>query len=134
VIRFHQDGCYIEDPYSSGHFVLQRVASYSDEVSSFSRYFKCFFHPHLSWQCVLQADVVGKPEEAEPLPAAWPQHGHVQFVEVRLRYHQSAPYALAGLSLDIPPGHKIGICGRTGASLPEVHFAAPFARSLPFLP
>ncbi|EIE19385.1 P-loop containing nucleoside triphosphate hydrolase protein [Coccomyxa subellipsoidea C-169] len=56
-----------------------------------------------------------EPQEARALPSSWPEQGRVSFVDVRLRYHADAPLALAGLSLDIRPGQKLGICGRTGA-------------------
>lgn len=48
------------------------------------------------------------------LPNSWPEQGGISYVDVRLRYHRDAPLALNGLSLDIMPGQKLGICGRTG--------------------
>ncbi len=59
-------------------------------------------------------------EEARALPSSWPEQGRVSFVDVRLRYHADAPLALAGLSLDIRPGQKLGICGRTGNCQPDL--------------
>lgn len=78
-----------------------------------------FFYPlkfDIFFLFPLQADVV-IPHDSEAAPvltATWPECGHLQFVEVRLRYQPSAPYALAGLSLEVQSGQKIGICGRTG--------------------
>ncbi|BDA43676.1 probable multidrug resistance-associated protein 7 [Coccomyxa sp. Obi] len=54
-------------------------------------------------------------EHAVTLPNSWPDQGRISYVDVRLRYHRDAPLALNGLSLDILPGQKLGICGRTGA-------------------
>ncbi len=44
----------------------------------------------------------------------WPQGGHLQFCGVQLKYSREAPYALAGVSFELRPGQKVGICGRTG--------------------
>ncbi len=44
----------------------------------------------------------------------WPQGGHLQFCGVQVKYSREAPYALAGVSFELRPGQKVGICGRTG--------------------
>ena len=66
----------------------------------------------------LQADTLhdgqSEGEDVGPLPGAWPEQGRVTYMDVRLRYQRDAPLALSGLSLDIRPGQKLGICGRTG--------------------
>jgi ABC-type multidrug transport system fused ATPase/permease subunit len=41
--------------------------------------------------------------------------GKVVFKDVSLRYRQKTPLVLEDLSFEILPGHKVGICGRTGA-------------------
>ncbi|GMG40269.1 unnamed protein product [Ambrosiozyma monospora] len=48
-------------------------------------------------------------------PDTWPSEGGVNFTDVNLRYREGLPLVLNGLSIDIKPGEKIGICGRTGA-------------------
>ena len=45
---------------------------------------------------------------------SWPQQGHLQFCGVHLRYERGAPFALAGVSFELRPRQKVGICGRTG--------------------
>ena len=47
-------------------------------------------------------------------PERWPSRGHVRFRGVSLRYSEQGAYALMGVHLDIQPGEKIGIVGRTG--------------------
>jgi ABC-type multidrug transport system fused ATPase/permease subunit len=46
---------------------------------------------------------------------AWPEHGHLEFKSVCLRYRKNLPLALNGLSFDVPAGKKCGIVGRSGA-------------------
>lgn len=50
---------------------------------------------------------------ARPEPG-WLQAGHVVFQDVWLRYTPGGPDVLQGVSLDCPPGIRLGICGRTG--------------------
>ena len=59
-------------------------------------------------------DHVLEEENSVTLPNSWPEQGRISYVDVRLRYHRDSPLALNGLSLDIMPGQKLGICGRTG--------------------
>eukprot|EP00080_Pristionchus_pacificus_P000952 PDM60972.1 mrp-6 [Pristionchus pacificus] len=46
----------------------------------------------------------------------WPSKGHLQMRDVWMKYGEdSTDFVLKGVSLDIQPGEKIGIVGRTGA-------------------
>jgi ATP-binding cassette, subfamily C (CFTR/MRP), member 1 len=49
------------------------------------------------------------------VPDTWPEHGHLKFQSVCLRYRKTLPLALNGLTFDIPAGKKCGIVGRSGA-------------------
>ena len=55
----------------------------------------------------------------------WPQQGHLQFCGVHLQYGHEAPHALDGVTFELSPGQKVGVCGRTGglmhAGLPAPH-------------
>jgi ATP-binding cassette subfamily B protein len=44
-----------------------------------------------------------------------PLKGQVTFQDVRFRYSSDAPYALAGVSFNVPPGTMLGIMGRSGS-------------------
>ncbi len=48
-------------------------------------------------------------------PADWPQKGHIQFQEVRLRYQEFGVDVLKNVTIEIKPKEKIGIVGRTGS-------------------
>ena len=47
--------------------------------------------------------------------APWPAEGRVEIKDVVLRYRPELPDVLTGLTMDVAPGEKIGIVGRTGA-------------------
>ncbi|TPX30555.1 hypothetical protein SmJEL517_g05897 [Synchytrium microbalum] len=61
------------------------------------------------------------PSEAQPGPddlkpsKEWPQSGHIVLKDLRLTYPQTDNEVLKGISVDIKPGSKVGIVGRTGA-------------------
>jgi ATP-binding cassette subfamily C (CFTR/MRP) protein 4 len=45
----------------------------------------------------------------------WPQKGEIRFNNVSLSYDKNLPDVLRGISVNIKPGEKVGIVGRTGA-------------------
>ncbi|KAF6761448.1 metal resistance protein YCF1 [Ephemerocybe angulata] len=49
------------------------------------------------------------------LPSDWPSEGNVRFDNYSARYREGLDLVLKDVSLDIKAGHKIGVCGRTGA-------------------
>ncbi|CAM9655882.1 unnamed protein product, partial [Ectocarpus fasciculatus] len=48
-------------------------------------------------------------------PEQWPQTGAIEIKQVYMRYREGMPRVLSGVDLVIPPRHKVGIVGRTGA-------------------
>lgn len=57
-----------------------------------------------------------EPERKEvQLPLNWPEKGCIEFKNVKLKYNESDPHVLKGLSFVIKPKEKIGVVGRTGA-------------------
>ncbi|KAJ8923964.1 hypothetical protein NQ315_006740 [Exocentrus adspersus] len=54
-------------------------------------------------------------ETNQNLPVDWPEHGQVEFKDVKLKYNETDPYVLKDLNFVIQPKEKIGIVGRTGA-------------------
>merc|ERR1712107_674768 len=57
---------------------------------------------------------------SDPAPGTWPKHGHIEFVDVSVRYRPNMPVVLSNFSLKVSPGEKLGICGRTGAGKSSV--------------
>lgn len=57
---------------------------------------------------------------------AWPDAGHVEFKEFTLSHRPGLPPALREVTLDIKPGEKVGIVGRTGAGKTTCEFGWPF--------
>ena len=53
----------------------------------------------------------------------WPHQGHLQFCAVSLCYGRGLPDALDGVSFELRPGQKVGVCGRTGQ--PQIHPYTP---------
>jgi len=50
----------------------------------------------------------------EPSPD-WPTNGSIQFQNVTISHSSSLPPIIEGFELDIEPGSKVAICGRTGS-------------------
>jgi ATP-binding cassette subfamily C (CFTR/MRP) protein 4 len=54
-------------------------------------------------------------EGAIPEDDKWPQNGEITLTNVSLSYDENLPDVLKNISLNIKPGEKVGIVGRTGA-------------------
>ena len=52
--------------------------------------------------------------DKDPPAGTWPTEGAIQFRDVSMRY-RDGPLVLKGLTLDVKPGEKVGVCGRTGS-------------------
>lgn len=64
---------------------------------------------------VLQyTDLAQEPSPKKDPPLSWPQKGHVKFRNMSLKYDPTQPAVLKNLNVDIQPGWKVGIVGRTG--------------------
>ncbi len=49
------------------------------------------------------------------LSPGWPEEGAVGFSGYRTRYRPGLDLVLRDLDLELRPGEKVGVCGRTGA-------------------
>jgi ABC-type multidrug transport system fused ATPase/permease subunit len=50
-------------------------------------------------------------------PPSWPHAGGITAVQLRVAYRPDLPPVIDGLSFEVAPGEKVGICGRTGGWL-----------------
>ncbi|PTB80416.1 P-loop containing nucleoside triphosphate hydrolase protein [Trichoderma longibrachiatum ATCC 18648] len=57
-----------------------------------------------------------RPAEDREVPAHWLNRGHIVIRDLEASYDESGGIkALDGVTLDLKPGEKVGICGRTGS-------------------
>ncbi|PIM99753.1 Multidrug resistance-associated protein/mitoxantrone resistance protein, ABC superfamily [Handroanthus impetiginosus] len=47
--------------------------------------------------------------------SSWPEKGNIELIDLKVRYKESLPVVLHGVSCTFPGGKKIGIVGRTGS-------------------
>lgn len=57
----------------------------------------------------------GRPRPSAPPPAGWPSSGVLAVADYRMRYRETTPEVLRGISFSVKAGEKIGIVGRTGS-------------------
>ncbi|KAB5515468.1 P-loop containing nucleoside triphosphate hydrolase protein [Coniochaeta sp. 2T2.1] len=72
------------------------------------------------------------PPEVSPVPEGWPTRGHVEIKNLTASYSTGGEPAIHGVSLDIPAGSKVGICGRSGSG--KSSLLATFLRLLEITP
>lgn len=53
-------------------------------------------------------------EDSRP-PSSWPERGTIEMINLKVRYKESLPIVLHGVTCTFPGGNKIGIVGRTGS-------------------
>ncbi|KAK4492454.1 hypothetical protein RD792_003263 [Penstemon davidsonii] len=64
--------------------------------------------------CHLPSEAPELIEDSRP-PSSWPQNGTIELIDLKVRYKESLPVVLHGVSCKFPGGQKIGIVGRTGS-------------------
>ena len=72
-----------------------------------------------------------EPNGRQPAPDNWPAQGAIELRSVTAQYRPGLPNVLEGVSLNIQPGEKIGVCGRTGSGKSSLLFT--LFRLLPIL-
>lgn len=65
--------------------------------------------------CEIESEAPRNTGVDESLPKSWPTGGKITFQDASLRYRPGLPLVLKGLDIEIPPGSKCGVVGRTGA-------------------
>lgn len=64
-------------------------------------------------------------------PASWPAEGKLELKDVSLSYRPGLPTVLKGISMNVRPGEKVGIVGRTGAGKSSIMIGSSFATMFP---
>ncbi|KAK6454593.1 uncharacterized protein RJT20DRAFT_130772 [Scheffersomyces xylosifermentans] len=85
---------------------VRSMTQVENEMNSVERLHEYSFH--------LPQEAAYEKPECSP-PQEWPPSGYIQFKDVTMRYRPNLPTVLKNMNLNIYPGEKVGICGRTGA-------------------
>jgi ABC-type multidrug transport system fused ATPase/permease subunit len=97
---------YIISTQQSFGWLVRQVAELENDMNSVERV--------IHYAKNLEQEPPHEIPERKPQPS-WPAEGRVEIKDVFLKYRPELPDVLRGLSMDVAPGEKIGIVGRTGA-------------------
>ncbi|CAA0823920.1 ABC transporter C family member 5, partial [Striga hermonthica] len=64
--------------------------------------------------CQIPSEAPAVIDDSRP-PSSWPEIGTIELIDLKVRYKESLPVVLHGVSCKFPGGEKIGIVGRTGS-------------------
>ena len=56
-----------------------------------------------------------KKDQYEQKKQNWPTQGEIKISNLKIRYRDDLPLVLKGINLEIKPGEKVGVVGRTGS-------------------
>jgi len=89
------------------HGIIRHINTLTSEMVSFER-------------CATMLNVVQEAEQRKDIPTdekrlSWISKGHIKFKNYSVKYRPETEVVLNNVNLDIYPGQKIGIVGRTGA-------------------
>ncbi|KAG0026028.1 hypothetical protein BGZ82_009689, partial [Podila clonocystis] len=104
------------DPSMLG-LTLSFALTISDEVTNLVRIYCDLQNQLVSVERIVEyTDLnVEAPDKAFEIPPNWPDRGHIVFKNYSTRYREGLDLVIKNISLDIKPGEKVGIVGRTGA-------------------
>lgn len=85
---------------------MRQTAEIENQMTSVERVME---YANLPPEPALESTVENKP------PAEWPQNGSIQFQDLSFKYSANGEYVLKDITIEVKPGEKIGIVGRTGA-------------------
>lgn len=91
---------------SSTQMLVRQAAEVENNMSSIERF---------EWYAKqLPQEAPARIAETAP-PPTWPEQGAISFKHVDIRYRPELPTVVREFSLEIRPGEKVGVVGRTGA-------------------
>ncbi|KAF2223917.1 P-loop containing nucleoside triphosphate hydrolase protein [Elsinoe ampelina] len=118
------------DPSLAG-LVLTLALGYSAHAEeAISRYASLQIDMNAVERIVEYARVPSEDYSGASIPQDWPSHGHVAIQDLCASYIPGEPSVLKRITIDIPPGSRVGIVGRTGAG--KSSFAQAMLRCLHF--
>ncbi|KAI9217146.1 P-loop containing nucleoside triphosphate hydrolase protein [Blastocladiella britannica] len=88
------------------NWCVRQAAEVEVQMNSVERVY--YYASELKPEAPQKTDVV-------PPSAQWPEHGEIKFTDVSMSYRPDLPPVLIDVNLNIKPGSKVGIVGRTGA-------------------
>ncbi|KAG5593310.1 hypothetical protein H5410_043824 [Solanum commersonii] len=113
--------------FSATEWLIQR---YIGMALSYALSLNVFLVSSVQTQCMLENSIISverleqymhiPSEHPEIIPGnrpdpSWPSIGKVEIIDLKVRYQQTAPLVLQGISFTIEGGYKVGIVGRTGS-------------------
>ncbi|KAF9029082.1 hypothetical protein BGZ52_001823 [Haplosporangium bisporale] len=104
------------DPSMVG-LTLSFALTISDEVTNLVRIYCDLQNQLVSVERIVEyTDLnVEAPDKTFEIPPNWPDRGHIVFKNYSTRYREGLDLVLKNISLEVNPGEKVGIVGRTGA-------------------
>uniref|UniRef100_A0A6P4ELG9 ATP-binding cassette sub-family C member Sur-like n=1 Tax=Drosophila rhopaloa TaxID=1041015 RepID=A0A6P4ELG9_DRORH len=97
------------------HFLTATAGDKVEQATTKTSVIKDKQLPPQDEMVVLPNEPARKLERYQSVPISWPQRGDINFDNVSLRYEGQNQNVISNLSLKIPAGQRIGICGRTGS-------------------
>ena len=99
---------------------LSQIVSIQQTLSLLVRYIAALENNMNSVERVIHYSENIEQEPPHEIPemkpkAPWPAGGRIEIKGAFLKYRPELPYVLRGLTMDVAPGEKVGIVGRTGA-------------------
>ncbi|KAH8351886.1 hypothetical protein KR084_000433 [Drosophila pseudotakahashii] len=97
------------------HFLTATAGDKVEQATTKTSVIKDKQLPPQDEKVVLPNEPARKLERYQSVPISWPQRGDIHFDNVSLRYEGQKQNVISNLTLKIPAGQRIGICGRTGS-------------------
>ncbi|KAG0326962.1 hypothetical protein BG004_002850, partial [Podila humilis] len=104
------------DPSMVG-LTLSFALTISDEVTNLVRIYCDLQNQLVSVERIVEYTDLNDeaPDKTFDVPVEWPDRGHIVFKNYSARYREGLDLVIKNITLDIKPGEKVGIVGRTGA-------------------
>lgn len=97
-------------------FALSFALDMSENISwLLSQYTRVMINFNAAERIMEYTELEPEPQAGTDVPAAWPTKGEIEVIDLDVRYSESLPPVLKGLTFSVQPNERVGIVGRTGA-------------------